>query len=179
MAGAKRGAAHFAQPAAHQGNAARGRWAEGPPNVGQRQQDSTHNGRVECVPLGSLPTDTVAGSAPVRQPFPLVEAENFSPPAQELPAHKDDRNCMGCRLRISRLDPSWELAKPSHNGWYCVQCVQKNWQEVRDWAASNGYDLVGVGGGKDDEHPVHSVSWYDVVKWCNAASERAGGDAEI
>jgi sulfatase modifying factor 1 len=49
------------------------------------------------------------------------------------------------------------------------------WQEVRDWAVLNGYsDLSGVGSGKGDEHPVDSVSWYDVVKWCNAASERAG-----
>jgi sulfatase modifying factor 1 len=49
------------------------------------------------------------------------------------------------------------------------------WQEVRDWAVSNGYsELSGVGSGKGNEHPVHSVSWYDVVKWCNAASERAG-----
>ena len=49
------------------------------------------------------------------------------------------------------------------------------WREVRDWAVSNGYpDLADVGVGKGDTHPVHSVNWYDVVKWCNAASERAG-----
>jgi formylglycine-generating enzyme required for sulfatase activity len=49
------------------------------------------------------------------------------------------------------------------------------WQEVRDWAVNNGYtDLRGVGAGKGDEHPVYDVSWYDVVKWCNAASEKSG-----
>jgi formylglycine-generating enzyme required for sulfatase activity len=49
------------------------------------------------------------------------------------------------------------------------------WQTVRDWGVSNGYtDLDGIGAGKGDEHPVHSVNWYAVVKWCNAASERAG-----
>jgi formylglycine-generating enzyme required for sulfatase activity len=49
------------------------------------------------------------------------------------------------------------------------------WLEVRDWAVSNGYsELSGVGCGKADTHPVHTVSWCDVVKWCNAASERAG-----
>jgi sulfatase modifying factor 1 len=57
------------------------------------------------------------------------------------------------------------------------------WQEVRAWALDNGYtDLYDgsvdgwdeVGAGKGDDHPVHSVSWYDAVKWCNAASERAG-----
>ena len=49
------------------------------------------------------------------------------------------------------------------------------WQEVRDWAVSNGYsDLSGVGSGKGADHPVHGVNCYEVVKWCNAASERAG-----
>lgn len=49
------------------------------------------------------------------------------------------------------------------------------WQEVRDWAVSNGYtDLSGVGAGKGLDHPAQSVSWYDVVKWCNAASEKVG-----
>jgi formylglycine-generating enzyme required for sulfatase activity len=49
------------------------------------------------------------------------------------------------------------------------------WQEVRDWAVSNGYsDLSGVGSGVAGTHPVQTVSWYEVVKWCNAASERAG-----
>ena len=43
------------------------------------------------------------------------------------------------------------------------------------WALSNGYDdLLRIGSGKDHDHPVHTVSWYDAVKWCNAASERAG-----
>ena len=49
------------------------------------------------------------------------------------------------------------------------------WQEVRDWAVSNGYsDLSGVGSGVAGTHPVQEVNWYEVVKWCNAASERAG-----
>jgi formylglycine-generating enzyme required for sulfatase activity len=49
------------------------------------------------------------------------------------------------------------------------------WQEVRDWALNNGYtDLSGVGAGKGMGHPVHSVNWYDAVKWCNAASEKIG-----
>ena len=49
------------------------------------------------------------------------------------------------------------------------------WQEVRDWATSNGYtDLAGVGAGSSGDHPVQSVSWYDVLKWCNAKSEKEG-----
>jgi sulfatase modifying factor 1 len=49
------------------------------------------------------------------------------------------------------------------------------WQSVRAWAVANGYgDLVGVGSGNVASHPVQNVSWYDVVKWCNAKSEKEG-----
>jgi formylglycine-generating enzyme required for sulfatase activity len=48
------------------------------------------------------------------------------------------------------------------------------WDEVYAWALDNGYSFDSDGGGKGMDHPVHSVSWYDVVKWCNARSEREG-----
>ena len=49
------------------------------------------------------------------------------------------------------------------------------WQGVRDWAVANGYtDLAGIGSGSGPDHPVHSVNWYDVVKWSNAKSEKEG-----
>jgi formylglycine-generating enzyme required for sulfatase activity len=49
------------------------------------------------------------------------------------------------------------------------------WKRVRDWAVNNRYsDLAGVGAGNGDNFPVTNVSWYDVVKWCNAKSEKDG-----
>ncbi len=45
------------------------------------------------------------------------------------------------------------------------------WKTVRDWAATQGYDISTAGLGSGEEHPVHSVSWYDAIKWLNAASE--------
>ena len=48
------------------------------------------------------------------------------------------------------------------------------WKEVRTWAAANGYDIGNVGQGSADNHPVQKVSWYDVVKWCNAKSQMEG-----
>ncbi len=55
------------------------------------------------------------------------------------------------------------------------------WKVVRDWAATRGYDLAGVGGtlpeNGADSLPVVNVSWYDVVKWCNARSEKEGKTA--
>jgi len=49
------------------------------------------------------------------------------------------------------------------------------WKTVREWAATHGYsDLADVGAGSVDPYPVINVSWYDVVKWCNAKSEKEG-----
>ena len=49
-----------------------------------------------------------------------------------------------------------------------------DWNEVRTWGLEHGYTAMTAGVGKAAEHPVHSVSWYDVVKWCNALSEKDG-----
>ncbi len=48
------------------------------------------------------------------------------------------------------------------------------WDAVKDWGGANGYDLGGRGEGKAANHPVQAVSWYDVVKWCNARSQKEG-----
>jgi formylglycine-generating enzyme required for sulfatase activity len=48
------------------------------------------------------------------------------------------------------------------------------WDSVRTWAAANGYTDLPVGGGKGAQHPVHSISWHAMVKWCNALSQRDG-----
>jgi formylglycine-generating enzyme required for sulfatase activity len=35
------------------------------------------------------------------------------------------------------------------------------------------YDLTS-GGSWGSDHPIHTVNWFDVVKWCNARSEKEG-----
>ena len=47
------------------------------------------------------------------------------------------------------------------------------WESVRVWGNARGYDLM-AGGSDGAKHPVHSVNWYDVVKWNNARSEKEG-----
>lgn len=48
------------------------------------------------------------------------------------------------------------------------------WNNVRSWAISKNYDLP-VGSSFDGPlQPIHSVNWYDAVKWCNARSEKEG-----
>ena len=48
------------------------------------------------------------------------------------------------------------------------------WDDVRAWGLGNGYTDLPVGGGKAASHPVQSIRWYAMVKWCNARSERDG-----
>jgi formylglycine-generating enzyme required for sulfatase activity len=56
-----------------------------------------------------------------------------------------------------------------------TEVTWREWQTVRNWAVANGYtDLADKGQGLGDDYPVTHVSWYDVVKWCNARSEREG-----
>ncbi|MBI3851861.1 MAG: formylglycine-generating enzyme family protein [Verrucomicrobia bacterium] len=48
------------------------------------------------------------------------------------------------------------------------------WQSVYDWATNAGYGFTNAGAGKAMDHPVHTVDWYDMVKWCNARSQQEG-----
>jgi formylglycine-generating enzyme required for sulfatase activity len=48
------------------------------------------------------------------------------------------------------------------------------WDEVRTWGASLGYTDLPAGGGKAADHPVQSIDWFAMVKWCNARSEKDG-----
>ncbi len=48
------------------------------------------------------------------------------------------------------------------------------WDEVMTWALAHGYSFDNAGSGKGANHPVQTVNWYDVVKWCNARSQKEG-----
>lgn len=49
------------------------------------------------------------------------------------------------------------------------------WDEVRTWAAGNGYTDLATGSSFNGAlHPVHRITWYDAVKWCNARSQKEG-----
>lgn len=55
-----------------------------------------------------------------------------------------------------------------------TETTKAEWDEVRTWALSNGYIDLPAGAGKASNHPVQMVSWWDVLKWCNARSEKEG-----
>jgi formylglycine-generating enzyme required for sulfatase activity len=73
------------------------------------------------------------------------------------------------------LPASSELAAVPVDTFYIgrTEVTWGEWKAVRTWAVLNGYtDLDGVGQGVGDNYPVRGVSWYDVVKWCNARSQK-------
>jgi formylglycine-generating enzyme required for sulfatase activity len=54
------------------------------------------------------------------------------------------------------------------------EVTKATWDEVRTWAVINGYSDLYAGEGKASAHPVYFVTWYDMVKWCNARSQKEG-----
>jgi sulfatase modifying factor 1 len=54
------------------------------------------------------------------------------------------------------------------------ETTKAEWDVVRTWALAHGYNFDNPGSGKGGNHPVYFISWYDVVKWCNARSEKEG-----
>ena len=62
------------------------------------------------------------------------------------------------------------------SGFYMdkTEVSMETWTIVRTWALSNGYTFDNEGAATGGNHPVLCVSWYDVVKWCNARSEMEG-----
>ena len=62
------------------------------------------------------------------------------------------------------------------SGFYMdkTEISRDTWETVRAWAVANGYTFDNPGVSTAANHPVVGVSWYDVVKWCNARSEMEG-----
>jgi formylglycine-generating enzyme len=61
------------------------------------------------------------------------------------------------------------------------EITQAQWNEVRAWGLTNGFSDLPAGesgysaaSSTTAGHPVTQVNWYDVVKWCNARSEKEG-----
>ena len=72
------------------------------------------------------------------------------------------------------------MALPVHgvyvSAFYTDKCevTKALWENVYRWAVAHGYSFDNSGSGKATNHPVHTINWYDMVKWCNARSEKVG-----
>jgi formylglycine-generating enzyme len=64
------------------------------------------------------------------------------------------------------------LHKVYVSGFYMdrYEVTKALWDAVKTSADTNGYSFA-TGGGKAADHPVQSITWYDMVKWCNARSQ--------
>ena len=54
------------------------------------------------------------------------------------------------------------------------EVTEQEWASVRTYALSKGYQLDNVGSIASNNVPVVLVNWFDVLKWCNAKSEKDG-----
>ena len=62
------------------------------------------------------------------------------------------------------------------SGFYMdkLEISKSLWDTVSTWATAHGYVFDNGGYATASNHPVAGISWYDVVKWCNARSEKEG-----
>lgn len=74
------------------------------------------------------------------------------------------------------VDPDFGPYRLACPGFYMdrTEITLDQWRQVYDWAIRHGYRFDHEGEGRAGNHPVHSVSWYDCAKWCNARSESEG-----
>jgi len=85
---------------------------------------------------------------------------------------------MGNTLSVSGDGYSNEL--PVHSvqvsAFYMAKYLvtKADWDVVRTWGLTHGYTDLAAGEGKAVYHPVQMLIWYEMVKWCNAWSEKNG-----
>ena len=74
------------------------------------------------------------------------------------------------------LDGAGDAHRVRVSAFYMAQnlVTKAEWDEVLTWGLENGYSELAAGSGKADNHPVQNISWYQMVKWCNARSQKEG-----
>jgi formylglycine-generating enzyme required for sulfatase activity len=74
------------------------------------------------------------------------------------------------------LDVAGDAHTVNVSTFYMAQnlVTKAQWDTVRTWGTSNGYSDLAAGAGKASNHPVQSISWFQMVKWCNARSQKEG-----
>jgi hypothetical protein len=132
-------------------------WSEVPMEAGMITNGRMNAGRV----LGEagyyrLMGELVPVATPTPTPVPAPVVEVVAVPTGSLAT-----SSWGTALFVD----GFSLAKYEVSGGL--------WEAVRVWAVTRGYD-IGARATASAGHAVAGVSWFDVVKWCNALSEMAG-----
>jgi len=82
-------------------------------------------------------------------------------------------NCMG---PVDGLPAELPLHTVYVSAFYMdkYEVTKALWDEVYEWAITNGYIFTAIASGKAANHPAQNMNWYDAVKWCNARSQKEG-----
>ncbi len=78
---------------------------------------------------------------------------------------------------LSATGDGWSSELPVHTVYVSAfymdryEVTKALWDEVRAYGLTHGYTDLPAGGGKASSHPVR-ITWYSMVKWCNARSQR-------
>jgi formylglycine-generating enzyme required for sulfatase activity len=115
--------------------------------------ESGESSRASATPLAIKPVPTL-----VRIPAgPFQMGDNLDDTAYAMPV----QTILVDEFYIDKYETTYKL-----------------WKEVYDWAITHGYAFEGKAmngsSGTGTNLPVTNVSWYDVVKWLNARSEKEG-----
>jgi len=96
----------------------------------------------------------------------------------------DDLTTATPNSTLAYVPAGFSATSGSHSGYDTVfssgfymdktEISKGTWDAVKAWALANGYTFDYPGVATAANHPVVGVSWYDVVKWCNARSEMEG-----
>ncbi len=55
-----------------------------------------------------------------------------------------------------------------------TEVTKERWVPVYQYAIQHGYQFDNAGAQKAAGHPLHTINWFDAVKWCNARSQMEG-----
>ena len=126
--------------------------------------DGQGNAKVRMIlpgPAGFVRAQTKGEPAPPLGSMVLIPAGSFSMGDSLDEGQPDELPVHSVNLSAFYMDQS--------------EVTKAHWDEVANWASTHGYDISASGGsGKFPNHPVHDVTWYECVKWCNARSEKEG-----
>jgi len=128
-------------------------------------QLKTYNGAISIASDATSGNNTLPVSGTGVASSPVSNAGMVTVQGGTLPSGSELAGQTVATFQIGKYETTWG-----------------EWKTVRNWAVGHGYsDLAGVGVtyplGAADNFPVCYVSWYDVVKWCNAKSEKEGKTA--
>jgi len=147
------------------GSVAAVQWASSPTGPWQTNWDS-------LVAITVASNKSIQVSVPMFYRVVGVAATNQAPPGMGLiPA---GAFTMGNSIGDTDITDASTVTVTVSAFYMDLNLVTSNqWRSVYAYATNHGYTLY-RGLGKAADHPVHSMDWFDCVKWCNARSQQAG-----